>query len=1055
MVGVDLLDCGWRCWLAFELLRVPDGAMSRATQEQKQTHVAQVSSRLWPWFADTLSACTRASNHQLCRLANRPSSLFANNHSALCGACSRTFSVRPGAKTDFRLPLTLAFSKFWDEFEEIRNSRVLRKEKAMEAPYTIAPLPRALDAANGQVQAAATYSIRGSKKRKRHELVVGIDGEGVSIYNVRSQNLVNSYAIPPQSYICCPPCSVSYKRPKTAGILRRTYLVLRDGPQDIKRRLLCLSENAPRTLTIRSSVYEKQERKLQDGELLSVEALPLDNIQESSIPLHIFVTYRDGRICCIAGDLSAVLWEHKIIRDNRQNKESTELEYAAITEVEAARKGFLTGRDDVLAALQSPDGILQNSKHLIMCQIVREGVRRHLRLYSMRGVDRGQAKGQQPSMQLLMNQELLQSSGRQRSCRGSYDFHVASGQLYELLDGKLTVYDFKRTLPRAIHTLGSKDEPVTNFTRLNSTSALVFCSQKAFVHELKYGSVQGSVSLLSTQTTTSSGAQRTLDVERGISEHWQSVSFLVDLGLVVGLQNGDLKGIQLSEELRDIFHSQTGRISLIDVVNRGITVEKTKGEGRAKKVEDWKAQVDALLEHGKDNELESLVAATLKLHQSLDSQETGAESPLTFDMEMELDGDGSDRADNPFDMLNVDKRGISYILSKVFETLPEDETLVSNIPRLVAKTTSRQIYMWLAQAGLLTSATIQRAMRAHCSGQATVVPGDIMAALIGVGNGFDLVHDLLALPVHWDVAEVMEVLRLLVQSFETPAEGSTLKPLPTPPYQNGDVVMINGDAEAHIMDESAAAERELDIAVSALSSGLEVRSAALRLVVRRLQAFPHSAVTKAMRNSLRHEDIIFLLKILRIELVDGGWTQRYLDIGEDELAADGIVPGATADGEASVPSDSALGSISVLMNCAIDAVGVSGWLVGENDDRLGAAELIDGLKVEISAGVEGLYNADDLSTLLDEMEKYDYSVQRLRSAKSSQVKSEEGRRKRRRDNERAMADLEEAELRDHMLPVDCRADIRMETRKGGKSAHMLAQEKRAKVGVYSFDRIRV
>ncbi|KAK3071818.1 hypothetical protein LTR53_007944, partial [Teratosphaeriaceae sp. CCFEE 6253] len=78
----------------------------------------------------------------------------------------------------------------------------------MEAPYTIAPLPQPLDKEHGNIQASAVHGIHGAKKRKRHEVVVGVDGEEVKIVNVQSQELVTSYALPPQAYLDCPPCSV-------------------------------------------------------------------------------------------------------------------------------------------------------------------------------------------------------------------------------------------------------------------------------------------------------------------------------------------------------------------------------------------------------------------------------------------------------------------------------------------------------------------------------------------------------------------------------------------------------------------------------------------------------------------------------------------------------------------------------------------------------------------------------------------------------------------------------------------------------------------------------
>lgn len=55
----------------------------------------------------------------------------------------------------------------------------------IEAPYTLVSLPKPLDRETGRIQAAPVFGLRESKKRKRHEVVVGIDGESVNIYNVR------------------------------------------------------------------------------------------------------------------------------------------------------------------------------------------------------------------------------------------------------------------------------------------------------------------------------------------------------------------------------------------------------------------------------------------------------------------------------------------------------------------------------------------------------------------------------------------------------------------------------------------------------------------------------------------------------------------------------------------------------------------------------------------------------------------------------------------------------------------------------------------------------
>ena len=54
----------------------------------------------------------------------------------------------------------------------------------IEEPYTIAALAKPLDAEHGRIVGAPVHNIAGSRKRKRHEVAVGVDGESVSIYNV-------------------------------------------------------------------------------------------------------------------------------------------------------------------------------------------------------------------------------------------------------------------------------------------------------------------------------------------------------------------------------------------------------------------------------------------------------------------------------------------------------------------------------------------------------------------------------------------------------------------------------------------------------------------------------------------------------------------------------------------------------------------------------------------------------------------------------------------------------------------------------------------------------
>jgi hypothetical protein len=57
---------------------------------------------------------------------------------------------------------------------------------SLQNPYVVASLPQPIDRTNGRYVVGEVFGgLPGTKKRKRSELVVGIDGEGVNLYDVR------------------------------------------------------------------------------------------------------------------------------------------------------------------------------------------------------------------------------------------------------------------------------------------------------------------------------------------------------------------------------------------------------------------------------------------------------------------------------------------------------------------------------------------------------------------------------------------------------------------------------------------------------------------------------------------------------------------------------------------------------------------------------------------------------------------------------------------------------------------------------------------------------
>jgi hypothetical protein len=66
------------------------------------------------------------------------------------------------------------------------NHTKMSSRVSLQTPYVVASLPRPIDRSTGRYVVGDVYGgAPGSKKRKRSELAVGVDGEGVNIYDVR------------------------------------------------------------------------------------------------------------------------------------------------------------------------------------------------------------------------------------------------------------------------------------------------------------------------------------------------------------------------------------------------------------------------------------------------------------------------------------------------------------------------------------------------------------------------------------------------------------------------------------------------------------------------------------------------------------------------------------------------------------------------------------------------------------------------------------------------------------------------------------------------------
>ncbi|KAK5118946.1 hypothetical protein LTR62_000157 [Meristemomyces frigidus] len=937
----------------------------------------------------------------------------------------------------------------------------------METPFTIATLPKPLDGESGRTYATPVYSVRAGQKRKRHEVAVGVDGEGVNIYNVQSQSLLTSHALPPRTYICCPPCSVYVGRPKPARAQRRTYLVLRDGVQDTKRRIVCLVQDPQRAATITDEPLGplKLATKLKEtvGGILSVDVLPPAQAQMEP---EVLVTHRDGTQECFAGDLSSSLWQSTTYTAGQGLPDNTQVEFSHIIDLEIARRGLLANREDVLANLES-SASSSSAPQQLLCRIVRLNSTWSLQLFAVRASAADSIQSMQDGLREVASIRLPTPMVTQTIDRSVFEVHTASGRVYQLVDERLHVYDLSGTVPRFVLSLGSKADSITSFIRISNAAVLLVQANALVMYETRFGAVLGSVGI-QPGATGSAGKKRKRN-SNNISKYLL-ISNFQELGLVTGLSGNELTALRLPEDLQRSKRGHMQTMTLADVLGRG-----DGAMAASTKPQEWKPKFVTAVDKNNVAEIEGHTATVLKMvairGELLDGNEENLDRSAHIGHVLRADA-------VPFNVSKVDKSSVLFLLSRLFRSTSAEEQQQSAVGRLVTTTKCALAYQALGLAGFLNTSNLDRAtrIRDQTLPAGTIRPGDLMTALRDYDGTFGLVHEMLSSSIYWELVELVQALRLLIQSLETPAEDDSKSPPPllitaaaSQPRNDvddeHDTTMTTGgsDLESNVEQASTLAQKELDYAISTLTNGIEFRSATLRSVLEKISQHPSTSITNCMRSECTHAELLFFLKLLRIELLSGDWHRPYLATSDDEpLAAEGEPVTTVDEGphpnlglfselEAhSTPRTDAIASISRLMNCAVDAIGLGGWLVGQSglagNDTYGTQAFVSELRAEVSACTEGLSELSTLKVWLDEMAGLELSFNTELGV------GKQGRRKRKELAE--VVGTEEGRV----LAMGCRAEApRLRARNGkvGGSERREMAERRRAVGKYVFERIRI
>ncbi|KAF2011469.1 hypothetical protein BU24DRAFT_376671 [Aaosphaeria arxii CBS 175.79] len=915
------------------------------------------------------------------------------------------------------------------------------------APFTIASLPHPINAV-GRTQAACVFSINGTKKRKRTEVVVGVDGEGILVYSVQNPQLVTSYALPPQTSFASAPHSLYRRRSSKGPAYRHTYAAI-SQPASTDSQLLCFAESTQKDGTSDT---------VKTTFVLSDKVVAIDSYTVSDGSHDVIVVLQNGRIQCLSANLEEQRWESNVQSLLPPFGDALEIEYVACTTGKAAIDGLLKNREDIAVILDSSlagDAEILDLTPVLCIIFRRSNHQRSLGIFQLQPRSPDSISNQLSPVKQLLTWTLAphSSSSVKDTAVRHYALHASSGVLHELAGSQLISYDLTSTTPRIYSSFQAPDAGMDTLLRISTDLVFAASGKTCGLFDVKYSSVQALHTFEHGNAILPESKKRKQSEPKPADKDEVSptlVTYFSELKLVVSICKHDLVGTPLSGTIARKRPRTTGSL-LIDSIGKGIGHVYSE-----KEMSEWKKRAQKLSKQaskGNVADFEESFAQDLDIPLSFDASHNAIESSNgvaddSSAIDMDGEGDTKEKALRKWQLPAVVTESQRYrhrpkalfALSRIFQfTEPATESPGQGSLKIVFFPPN--VFQWLLLSGFVTKESIRRALLEYGKKQQgltiDVLDGDIVKSIIKFDPELHILSAVLNHSHFLPVGEVVHAIGALIHSLDERPDTEGLPRLLTNGHvRNG---AENDDMDVDLDSEIEAAAHDLDHALSMLDNGLLVRSHTLRPALIRLHTFPVPVVSSALRSNMSRQALKSLIKLLHSELRNGGWTSSY------DFVESGTVPGAED------PENQAVAIIASLLSCALDAVGTSAWLsFGASDSQDAEDETIEELLFDTSAALNGFWEARFMRGLLSEFLRY--------ASNSAQSQKPTSQRLQKQGKPFMANATKDGEL--PMLPLGGKPDMGIEkkkTGKGGKKEERSAREMgmliSKRVPKYSFERI--
>ncbi|KAI3320432.1 hypothetical protein HD806DRAFT_232418 [Xylariaceae sp. AK1471] len=859
----------------------------------------------------------------------------------------------------------------------------------VQKPYVLTTLPRPLDPTTGAYVVGEVYGYApGSKKRKRRraELTVGIDGEAINIYDVSSARLVTSYPIPPQSRLSCSASSIRLKSDTTKDVSRYTYAASNEsninkitlfkdtvgasGKTDQFNRSASLGRGQPVVwLAPVSSPVASSE---------AIDVAP-DN--------ELLVIRTDGEIVCLDGESLKQKWTttalamlQDLADDARIN---FTIEFCRSVSASEVVKGIFKGNSDVFSIISASGHDLEEEMEIFV-MVSSSGATghrtRHLHIIGRLPSTLASTRTHEGVVQLHVMP--LVTPYERRDSSPSYRLDVRNGALLELHDHIIIIHDLTASVPKITSTIHL--DGTNSFLSLSKTSLLCSTNTQLSVFNPVYKSLQNTIDIdLAVQGQTDTGNN-----EDTVS--CQLVAYFSPLERAISIVGSNLVAIQL-EAPKSRHAKRRAEGLLIDSIGRGLPITKRSsvpsaasppkssvfsnyvpGSMRGDYWGKWtidQEKADALLNSNDIPQFETFLAEKFGIPVEAapvangDSTDVSTKNALVWRLP-------KSRVNYP----SVDRRWVLYAISRSFQwnnALQNDST----IPRLICQFPQSNILNYLVDAGHLSLSNMRAAFRDKLSEKEAIdsfLAEQLVTQLSEIDPSLELLVVYLS-ATNLGALEILLVLRILMKSLEmlNDANRSLPKLLTNGSGLVDDAANEDDTAEnENIGMELDDLEEEIQKTVSYLNNeDAGIRGRGLSVAFAKLGACPTSPAVKALRTTFKPEEILSLMYVLRIELVKGGWTDRYLEVDYHE-----------EDAPFDAPPDNIIKLIADLLGLCLDSLGPGGWLLNDAmqaGDDAAAADFVSSLTHEVSAALVGLEEMVYLRHLLaDPLKFYEASIKK-------------------------------------------------------------------------------